>query len=430
MKKILIVMGNHSPNPSSVANCVDPLIIKLVNQGHYVDVITDKKDIKTLDEEIINNVNVYRVKNNYRVINSYLDNFNAVINKWKVLKPIFNLPLKLARGLVLLKYRFNFIERQSIGWSEKKVVAKCLELYNQKKYDTVISISQPFISHHIASKFYKLINGKIKWIVFQFDPFTYNNQVTKYISRRKKKRAYRNEDQVLDACDQIFLTPELYDFYIKKPYKVYKEKFKVFPFANLSPISYKESVDRKISFNKNKINCIFTGRFYKDIRNPEYALNILNQVDNNIHFTFLTNYKEETIRSLVLDVSNKFSVHPLQDHDISKNALLTADILINIGNTVSFQVPGKIFEYMSTGKPIIHFSKTPEDPSLKYLKKYPFVLIIKEWLQNYEEDENSIRNFCEEFKDSKLDYLDVATIFKEIEGDNVSARFVATVSEL
>ena len=34
-----------------------------------------------------------------------------------------------------------------------------------------------------------------------------------------------------------------------------------------------------------------------------------------------------------------------------------ADILVNIGNSIDNQMPSKIFEYISTGKPILNFYK-------------------------------------------------------------------------
>jgi hypothetical protein len=60
-------------------------------------------------------------------------------------------------------------------------------------------------------------------------------------------------------------------------------------------------------------------------------------------------------------------------------------IFWSIRNSVEFQIPGKIFEYMSTGKPILHFSKFSEDPAITYLKRYPKALIINEWERNIKE---------------------------------------------
>ena len=54
-----------------------------------------------------------------------------------------------------------------------------------------------------------------------------------------------------------------------------------------------------------------------------------------------------------------------------------ADFLINIDNTNMTQVPSKLFEYISTGKPIINFYFNDKSPSLVYLQRYPLCLNIK-----------------------------------------------------
>ena len=51
---------------------------------------------------------------------------------------------------------------------------------------------------------------------------------------------------------------------------------------------------------------------------------------------------------------------------------------MNIGNAVDNQMPSKIFEYISTGKPIINIFKSTDCPTLKYLGRYPLVLNIHE----------------------------------------------------
>ena len=55
-----------------------------------------------------------------------------------------------------------------------------------------------------------------------------------------------------------------------------------------------------------------------------------------------------------------------------------ADILLNIGNTIPGMVPSKIFEYMSTGKPIISTSCIQNDPVITYLEHYGNAHVINE----------------------------------------------------
>ncbi|WP_071392694.1 glycosyltransferase family protein [Bacillus tuaregi] len=425
MKRILIVMGNHSPVPSSVANCVEPLVKKMIDSGFEVDVVTNRKQVSFPKYERIHNVNIYRV-DDYRTMNAVILNEAQQVNSTKVLKlltRIFSLCLK---GLYYAKYCAFAKEKETGGWQIQEVVGKCLELHNQKKYNAVLSISQPFKSHYIAEEFINKIKDPIKWFIYEFDPFSFNKEVTK--SQKKRNRLLKDEFRMFNKCDKVFLTPELFNFYKKTPLNKFMEKFQSVPFANMERIEYKEEEAAEINFSSDKINCLFTGRLYKDIRNPKYALDFFS-VLNNIHFTLLTNFSKETLRQYVDDIE-KFTILPMQSRDTALNSLMKADILVNIGNSVEFQVPGKIFEYMSSGKPIIHFSKFPEDPALYYLRKYPLVFIVNEWERNTIDYSTEFESFCQKYKNSKLSFEEVKTLLYEFDGENVAKEFVNKLGSL
>ena len=53
------------------------------------------------------------------------------------------------------------------------------------------------------------------------------------------------------------------------------------------------------------------------------------------------------------------------------------------GNKVDNQVPSKIFDYISLGKPIINVYTSEKDPALEYLKQYPLALNISETNKKY-----------------------------------------------
>ena len=55
---------------------------------------------------------------------------------------------------------------------------------------------------------------------------------------------------------------------------------------------------------------------------------------------------------------------------------MSAVALISIGNKDFPYVPSKIFEYMSTGKPIIHFYHNDDDSCLGYLQRYRNACLI------------------------------------------------------
>ena len=68
----------------------------------------------------------------------------------------------------------------------------------------------------------------------------------------------------------------------------------------------------------------------------------------------------------------------LLNHEQVIKYMQESDILINIGNNLTGMVPCKIFEYMSTGKPILTTIKIDDDPSTTYYKRYGKCLVIDE----------------------------------------------------
>ena len=82
-------------------------------------------------------------------------------------------------------------------------------------------------------------------------------------------------------------------------------------------------------------------------------------------------------------------------HSEIKDIQNNATALINFGNSYSCAIPCKIFEYISTQRPIISFYKIDEDAGIPYLKKYPNILLIKEDESLLEENANRLKLFLE-----------------------------------
>ena len=58
--------------------------------------------------------------------------------------------------------------------------------------------------------------------------------------------------------------------------------------------------------------------------------------------------------------------------------MTTMSFLLNFGNATPCAIPCKIFEYFSTGNPVISFLKIDDDASEPYVQRYPNSLMIDE----------------------------------------------------
>ena len=55
-----------------------------------------------------------------------------------------------------------------------------------------------------------------------------------------------------------------------------------------------------------------------------------------------------------------------------------ADCLVNIGNDTEYQLPSKVVEYASTGKPVLCLAKKEKDSSIAFFQQYPRALCLIE----------------------------------------------------
>jgi hypothetical protein len=56
-----------------------------------------------------------------------------------------------------------------------------------------------------------------------------------------------------------------------------------------------------------------------------------------------------------------------QDHFACLRHQSEADVLVNIGNAQSFQIPGKVYEYLGAARPILHIAGGPDDPGARVI---------------------------------------------------------------
>ena len=69
-------------------------------------------------------------------------------------------------------------------------------------------------------------------------------------------------------------------------------------------------------------------------------------------------------------------------------------ILISVAERSGLQLSSKIFDYISQGKPIIHFYKSDVDVNCKVLQNYPLVLCIKEDEKQFQQNIKKFEEFC------------------------------------
>ena len=130
---------------------------------------------------------------------------------------------------------------------------------------------------------------------------------------------------------------------------------------------------------------VYCGRVYNDIRSPDYLLKLLRRLVDGAsqgpspQLHFFGNVSDchqvfEPYRDLL---GTHLFLHGEVDRATVASALQNADLLVNIGNSTSHQLPSKIVEYIGTGKPIVNLINHDGDCTLEHLTDYPAALNLR-----------------------------------------------------
>jgi hypothetical protein len=112
-------------------------------------------------------------------------------------------------------------------------------------------------------------------------------------------------------------------------------------------------------------------------------------------------------------LAEKIFCHGLCSLAQVQEKLRRADVVVNIGNIMTNQVPSKIFEYISSCKPILNIAANSDCPSIPYLQKYPMALTLVEGEGSAKENADLLAKFVAENAGKMADQQKVLDTFRE-----------------
>lgn len=237
---------------------------------------------------------------------------------------------------------------------------------------------------------------------------------------------YRNRmvDSIIRKYDLIITTPFIRNCLASRKLDVSRVRIAGFPMIDLPPL---ERLSRK---NDGKIDLLFCGWLYSDIRSPEYFIRIINYMDEHFRITFMGRDCELLLNRFEIDTKAEIIILPQQPYDVALQALADADILINIGNSVPVHMPSKTLEYINTGKPIINFYKMLDCPTLYYTKRYPLCLNIYEDDTDIDNAAEKVIDFCRNNIGKTVDRAVIMEEYEDCTSRYISEQIIDGVEEL
>ena len=287
--------------------------------------------------------------------------------------------------------------------TKRKLKKAIEEVCSKETYDAVIAVSAPYyIMQAVAES-----NINSSKMALQLDPFT-NNYT---LSSQFKKRRKRIETRTYSEFNTLFAGDYLYDDLMTI---VSNEKENIVPIP-LPGLICDSMKDKPRVFDKdNKIvTLLFVGQFYENIRNPQYLLELFSCLPSNYILHIVGGGCDEQLEKYKPILGERLVRHGWVSKEDANAYIEQFDVLINVNNTITNQLPSKLFEYISTGKPIINLCKSEVCLSRPYMAKYKNGVCVVEKQDFLECNANLIENFVEKHLHIVLSKDEILNSFKE-----------------
>ena len=372
-KKILIVTHQFLPHVSPRTTRWSLLIDYLVDKGNDITVLSG-----TRPQASVKNYKVlyFGSKSMSSVINTARQNSNNSTSS--------NLKKLMFRILKLI-YRFLF---KTFAWPDYAMFWIFTIYKNKKKihddYDIIISISLPFTSHVCAYLLNKRLNAE--WYMDIGDPFSLkkfssenNKFLFSFINRYIEKKYYKIASKII--------------FTHKEASELHMENFNIpsskiingYPIGRIDKNLLSKSINYNYSQKPLKIG--YFGIFTDKVRDPENYLKFVHNFYNYKfeHFWYTNQESKKFLNKI--DINQIHNIYDLVSRDKAIKIMLEdMHILLSIGNFNKYQLPSKVIEYISLGKPVLHFAEIKEDPLYKFEDLFRNFKIINKNTSNEEID--------------------------------------------
>lgn len=328
----------------------------LVEEKHKVDVITLKpSELAANYDRSMNNIssivdNVY-----YLPINP---KYKAIMSK-KTKKDSCQIGRAKKVAMICRKKCKDIYNSFSVFDAQKVNVGGIDNInIDYKKYDVVISASDPKSSHlivrHIKSKNKNL---KFKWIQYWGDPMLHD------ITRKKSWNDFLvkySEDKLLSEADKIIYASPIT---LEKQKNSFKNHASKMDYANQVYSHKEESKPIKIKNNFDNITFGYYGAYKSSVRNILPIYDVAREKNINLNICGYSDIELEEVNNIKIEKFIPYNKVVEMERE--------TDILICLCNNRGTQIPGKIYYCSGYNKPIIVILDGEYTKDLKlYLNKF------------------------------------------------------------
>jgi hypothetical protein len=364
---------------------------KLAEKIDDISVLTIKRQMEDKDFEIIDNIKIYRasawcsipMRGRY----SQLKGMERILMPWD----------KICHRIQSYRYR-----GRTSFFTEANIRALCREMkkINADSFDYIIPI---FGCHDAPAAVLKYKPKHAKVVLYQVDPCSTNW----VLDKMDYEKARKFEMNMYRCAAAVLTMPVIYNEVQHFIPEDWKSKF--YP-IELPLITCPPKFENNKS-EDSKIKCVFSGLIYLGIRDPSYTLKLFRSLTESGNVSLhMVGVKKEELPEVYQDMD--VVCYGRVSADEAQKVMNEADILVNIGNMMTNQIPSKIFDYASQGKPIVNVCKNANCPTLPYMAKYPLSLNLMEDDSIFDNQLNLLNEFINNVGKERLSFETVEELFE------------------
>lgn len=358
--KILYVVSRSLEINTSASIRNRATIEGLIQLGHQVDLITTQPDQKHSNYD--NSIKIQGLKTTYLKLGG-VQSLANIGRKYRFLKPLKSIIYKYMSQIDIydnLKDIVNHADKITIS---------------DEDYDLIISSSDPKSSHLFVWKMFenKVLN-KTPWIQIWGDPFfgdiTRSDKNSGKKIKNEEKKLLKYPQKVIYVSGSTLISQQkLYPHYSKKMYHV--------------PIPYiNEEIYPQVDLAKESLTFLYCGDYASKIRNinPLYKA-----ISKSKHKLIICGHSD-----LKLESTEQIKIYPRVSFEKTKEFELKCDVLVHLSNLSGTQIPGKIYQYSGTNKPILFILDGECESIYKTFSKYNRFVFCDNYLDDIQEKIKSI----------------------------------------
>ena len=300
---------------------------------------------------------------------------------------------------------------------------------NVSNYDVVIAACSPYYPLKVASE----ISDKVPVVYYKIDPVA-TITLSDNPNNDDLYATVENEIKFDNCASRIITTDVIFKYYNQLPTKVNADKVLLLNYPNIVERKLSSKENNIVSgFDKSKMNLCFIGKFYSDVRNPEYLFNLMEKLrgtNSVLHIIGSMGDCAKMIEESMNKGATNIKYHGIVPPNGADDIMLQADVLLHVGNAVDSLMPSKILDYISSGKPILNICKIPTCPTLPLMERYPLGMTVNESDEITEKLLDSITHFCTTSKDKSIPFDQIHQLYYDSTIDYVGDRFNDVINEV